>query len=186
MACLIYVNRVKAQNATTSITLPARFEYAAKFVCGLEPSNTGHTPPQEPPVKPGNYATTINIHNPWATSVQIVKKVALAARETYPNTVLIDPTKRFFDTLTSDHGMSIDCTEIVNLLTMNGTPPPAGFIDGWVVIDAYFPTTSTPPTAAQLDVVEITTTAATFTSTVNSHEVTMVPGRSLPAGTWPF
>jgi hypothetical protein len=185
---LTYVHSVKAQTPAASITLPARYSYAAKFVCGLEPATT-HTLPAEPPVKPGNYATVINLHNPWATSVTIQKKVALAAPETYPNTRLIDPTRRFQDTLTSDHAMSIDCAEIVNLLALNGTPTAAPFIEGWVVVDSYFPTGTA--TAAPLDVFEITTTSAGPTPTgaptpVNSHEVTVVPGRSLPAGTWPF
>jgi hypothetical protein len=77
----------------------------------------------------------------------------------------------------------------VNLLTLNGTPPTASFIEGWVVIDSYFPNATS--TAAGIDVVAVTTTssgpnATGAPSAVNSHEVTIVPGRSLPAGTWPF
>jgi hypothetical protein len=186
---LSYVHSVKAQIPDAPITLPARLSYAAKFVCGFEPATTA-TLPAEPPVKTGNYATVVNLHNPWATNVTILKKVAIAAPERFPNTRLINPTKRFQDTLTSDHGMSIDCTEIVNLLTLNGTPPATTFIEGWVVIDSFFPTTPT-PTAAPLDVIEVTTTSngpssAGAPSPVNSHELTVVPGRSLPAGTWPF
>ena len=156
VAGLIYVHNVKAQTTAASITLPARFSYAAKFVCGFEPPTT-HNLPAEPPVKTGNYATVINLHNPWANTVTIQKKSALAAPETYPNTRLIDATKRFHDTLTSDHGMSIDCTEIVNLLTLNGTPPAAPFIEGWVVVDSYF--AGATASAAPLDVVEVTTTS---------------------------
>lgn len=189
MASLIDVRTVTAQIADTPITLPARFSYAAKFVCGVEPPST-LSPPSEPPVKMGNYSTVINLHNPWASTVQILKKVALAAPETYPNTRLIDPTRRFQDLLTSDHAMSIDCTEIVHLLSVNGTPPTTTFIEGWVVVDSFFPATSGPPTAAALDVFEVTTTSTGTTagvpSPVNSHEVTVVPGRPLPAGTWPF
>jgi hypothetical protein len=188
MASLVDVCPVKAQAAEAAITLPARFSYAAKFVCGLQTKTTSN-PPAEPPVKMGNYATVVNLHNPWATTVQLLKKVALAAPETFPNTPIINPTRRFPDNLPSDHAMSIDCTEIVHLLTLNGTPPTTTFIEGWVVIDSFFPTTSAPGAAA-LDVFEVTTTsegsAAGATSPVNSHEVTVVPGRSLPAGTWPF
>lgn len=170
-----------------SITLPARWSYAAKFVCGAQSSPTT-SPPSEPPVKAGNYATIINIHNPWATSVTLQKKVALAAPETYPNTHLVDPTKRFQDLLTSDHVMSVDCKEIVNLLTINGTPPTAAFIEGFLVVDSYFPPPAT-ATAAALDVVAITTTSnilAGAVAQVTSHDVINVPARSLPAGTWPF
>ena len=97
------------------ITLPARFSYAAKFLCGFSTATTT-APPKEPIVKRGNYATVVNIHNPYATDVVLVKKVALAAPEQFPNTQLIQPTKRFQDRLPSDHAMSVDCTEIVNLL----------------------------------------------------------------------
>ena len=171
-----------------SITLPARWSYAAKFVCGTQTSPTSN-PPAEPPVKAGNYATVINIHNPGAKPVTLQKKVALAAPETYPQTTLIDPTKRFADKLTSDHTMSVDCKEIVNLLTINGTAPTATFIEGFVVVDSYTSATASNP-AAPLDVVAVTTTsnvsATGVPAQVTSHRVVNVPGRSLPAGTWPF
>jgi len=115
--------------------------------------------------------------------------VALAAPETYPQTTLIDPTKRFADKLTSDHTMSVDCREIVNLLTQNGTPPVGSFIEGFLVVDAYLSTTGA-NTAAVLDVTAVTTTSNTSTAgtpaQVTSHRVVTVPGRSLRAGTWPF
>jgi hypothetical protein len=189
MAGLINVRPVRAQVSDQPISLPARYSYAAKFVCGLEPAST-QNPPSENPVKMGNYATVINLHNPSARTVGIYKKVALSAPENYPNTRVIDPTKRFQDSLLSDHAMSIDCAEIVNLLTLNGTPPTTPFIEGWVVIDSYFPATTTAATAAPLDVFEVTTTsagsAAGAPSPVTSHAVTVVPGRTLVAGTWPF
>src|SRR5271169_1636302 len=34
-----------------------------KFVCGTQPPLFGTRPPAEPPVKPGNYATVINIES---------------------------------------------------------------------------------------------------------------------------
>ncbi len=187
LTAVLQVPRAEAQLAPGSLSLPARFSYAAKFVCGFS-SSTTTTPPKEPAVKKGNYATIINIHNPWSVDVQLLKKVALAAPERFPNTVPVPPTKRFPDRLQSDHALSVDCTEIVNLLTLNGTPPPATvtFIEGFVVIDAFFPPGATSNTAADVDVVTVTSTAASATGTVLDHEVTTVPGRSLPAGTWPF
>jgi len=185
---LLHVCAVLIPARAASITLPQRWEYAAKFVCGTQTSGTTNAP-SEPPVKAGNYATVINIHNPLATTVILQKKVALAAPETYPQTTLIDPTKRFQDKLTSDHTMAVDCKEIVNLLTLNGTPPIARFIEGFVVIDSYLSTTGT-NTAAALDVVAITSTsnisATGAPPQVTSHRVVNVPGRNLPAGTWPF
>jgi len=167
--------------------LPSRFSYAAKFVCGLSSSSTALKPPQEPEVKPGNYATIVNIHNPWSADVVLLKKVAIAAPERFPNTQHIAPSKRFPDRLASDHTMSVDCTEIVNLLTLSGTPPIATFIEGFLVIDSSFAASPVgTDTATDIDVVAVTTTAAGAGATVNSHEVTTVPGRKMPAGTWPF
>jgi hypothetical protein len=176
---MIFVSCAVAQ----PIQLPARVSYAAKFLCGLSQGATT-APPSEPAVKRGNYATVINIHNPWATDVSIMKKVALAAPERFPNTALVPPTKRFQDRLPSDHAMSVDCQEIVNLLTLNGTPPAGTFIEGYLVIDSFFPTGATG--SADLDVVAVTSTAPSTTTSVNSHEIVTVPGRRLPAGTWPF
>lgn len=50
---------------------PLYWSYAVKFVCGLQ----GPFQPGEPPVKPGNYATEINIHNPHYQPVEVRKKV---------------------------------------------------------------------------------------------------------------
>ena len=181
---LLHLNSVRAQTAEAPITLPVRFSYAAKFLCGVHPA-VAFNPPAEPPVKPGNYATVINIHNPWARNVTLIKKVALAAPETFPNTTLIPPTQRYRDELKIDHGMSVDCKEIVNLMVLNGTPPVGTFIEGWVVIDSFFAVGAAG--AAALDVVAVTTTAAGAAGAlVNDHEVTVVPGRQLPAGTWQF
>jgi hypothetical protein len=172
--------------APAPITLPARWSYAAKFVCGYSPISTilGSVP-KEPPVKKGNYATVVNIHNTAATDVKILKKVALAAPEKYPNTQLIPPTKRFPDKLPSDHAMSVDCDEIVDLLVQNGTPPVGPFIEGFLVIDALG-TASTANVLPELDVVAVTTTAADPAAAVNAIQITPVVGKKLPAGTWAF
>jgi hypothetical protein len=50
---------------------PLYWSYAAKFVCGVQ----YHVPAGEPPVKPGNYATEINIHNPYYRESQVRKKI---------------------------------------------------------------------------------------------------------------
>jgi len=53
------------------------WSYAAKFVCGYQSPfpATGTTLQGEPVVKPGNYATEINIHNPQYREVRLYKKV---------------------------------------------------------------------------------------------------------------
>ena len=57
------------------------WSYAAKFVCGYQSPlpAPGTTLVGEPVVKPGNYATEINIHNPQYREVKLFKKVLLLA-----------------------------------------------------------------------------------------------------------
>jgi hypothetical protein len=57
-----------------------RFVYSAKFVCGYQPplSDDPGTPSRgEPQVKPGNYATEINIHNYQFKVTPLRKKIIL-------------------------------------------------------------------------------------------------------------
>src|SRR2546428_12734842 len=54
--------------------------YSVKFVCGLQ-AVIPTRPPTEPPVKPGNYATAVNIHNFHEFPVVIVKKAVIANPE---------------------------------------------------------------------------------------------------------
>src|SRR3954447_19436347 len=170
------------------LQLPARWSYASKFACGLSSESTP-SPPKEPVVKRGNYASVINIHNPAGTEITLLKKVVIASPERFPNTEFIRPTRRFRDRLPSDHAMSVDCTEIVNLLTVNDTPPTTPFLEGFIVIDAWLnppPGSTVPDAAAELDVVTITTTAPDLNAPVNSHQITPVQGKKLPAGMWQF
>lgn len=176
---LLYAREVIA-DSQASINLPARWSYAAKFVCGYQ--QQAATPPNELAVKPGNYATSINLHNPGQRTVNLWKKVVVSYPERWPNSTRITPTKRFTDTLYSDHAMYVDCTEIVNLLTLNGTTPSSTFLEGFVVIDAAIGTAA----PAELDVFGVYTTASSSGSTVNSIEIVPVIGRRLPAGTWPY
>ena len=175
------------------VNLPDRFSYAAKFVCGTSFAPTT-SPPKEPVVKRGNYATAVNIRNPWAQTALVTKQVFIAAPERYPQTTFIPPSRRVTDKLPPGSTMYVDCEEIVNLLQLGHIPIPGSFIDGFVVIDGYFPGTAlVPDSPAELDVVTVTTTAAaTVSSTgaaggdVTSHEITPVQGRKLPKGTWPY
>ena len=55
------------------------WSYAAKFVCGYQspfPLN-GALLSGEPPFKPGNYATSISIHNPNYRGIVVLKKVVM-------------------------------------------------------------------------------------------------------------
>lgn len=179
------IQRATAQGEQpASYNLPQRWEYSVKFVCGL--SNDPGNPPAEPDVKAGSYATKINIHNPNAQTVSILKKVVLANPE--DSKTLIPPTKRFQDRLESDWAMSVNCAEIVRLLSKSKIPPGpnATFIEGYLVIDSISPAGGGLP---QLDVDAVYTIAqpsAGAVSGVDGIAVTHINGRVLPAGTWPF
>ena len=107
--------------------------YSVKFVCGLQLPIAGQVPPSEPPVKPGNYATAVNIHNFHNTqSVTIAKKAVIANPENQPpgqigkfQRVVLEP----------DQALEVDCPDIVSLLTNPTVAPPLPpFIKGFVEV----------------------------------------------------
>jgi hypothetical protein len=58
------------------------WNYSVKFVCGLQPFDpTGAAATGEPVVKPGNYATEINIHNYTYRQVPLGKKVLILVKD---------------------------------------------------------------------------------------------------------
>jgi len=128
----------QAQPVTTG---PASV-FSVKFVCGLNntPVNLGALP-SEPPVKPGNYATAVNIHNFHTFPVFLCKKAVLAPPEGCLNPAVATPgcfpsiVSNFrFVTLHADQAFEVDCNDIVNLLTPSlpaGTALPS-FIKGFV------------------------------------------------------
>ena len=93
------------------------------------------TPPKEPQVKPGNYATAVNVHNfhngPNAT-VEFCKKAVVALPERVTPRGPISPIK--FDALGPDQALEVDCTDIVGLFPA-GTALPR-FIKGFVEISS--------------------------------------------------
>jgi len=103
-----------------------------KFVCGLQPPVQ---PPQtqfEPPVKPGNYATAVNVHNYHPSqTVPLAKKAVIALQE---DTKPRGPISRLVsDSLDPDQAFEVDCNEIVGLLQTAAVPLPP-FIKGFVEI----------------------------------------------------
>ncbi len=65
--------------------------YTVKFLCGEIEEDTAAGTVREGPVKPGNYQTAINIHNPTFNSTFIVKRVLLLYDDTNPPTVFEQP-----------------------------------------------------------------------------------------------
>ena len=63
-----------AQNCSVG-SLPC--VYSVKFICGDQPANPNLHLPSEPPVKPGNYATAVNIHNFHQSQKAIILKRAV-------------------------------------------------------------------------------------------------------------
>jgi hypothetical protein len=169
-------------------TLPDRFSYAAKFVCGTSTIPTTQ-PPMEPAVKRGNYATAVNIRNPWATPVTITKHIVVALAERYPDTPFIPPSTRVRETLPPGRALYVDCQEVIRLLH---AALPGPFIEGFVVIDSFSqPSPTAPAVPAEVDVVAVTTAAGIAAAGVadtgvTTHDITPVQGRKLPAGVWPF
>lgn len=95
------------------------FTYSVKYLCGLQrfPSQ----PPFEPPVKQGNYATAINIHNYHETPIVIFKKAVIANGVIGPITT---------QDLKPNQAINIDCTKIARSIP-SGLPP---FIEGFFEI----------------------------------------------------
>jgi hypothetical protein len=70
MAVLTVVGSARAQTTPTPI-------YTVKFVCGTQAPMFSLQPPAEPPVKPGNYATVINVEA-LANDVQVTGNISVA------------------------------------------------------------------------------------------------------------
>ncbi len=116
--------------------------YSVKFVCGLQQPDPSLQPPLEPPVKPGNYATAVNIHNFHNNQpVTVTKKAVIANPENQPPGQ-ISGFQRF--ALEPDGAFEIDCCDIAHLLLgvpsavdchlLSGRLPP--FIKGFVEVSS--------------------------------------------------
>ena len=117
--------------------------YAAKFLCGT------HTPPVpgvvEGPVKPGNYQTAINVHNPNRSTVSFRKKAILLFRaDAPPVPEQPQPPGAFVQAgLKANWGLEIDCNDIRNVLLDPAIAPPDPiFMKGWVVLEVVGGSTS--------------------------------------------
>jgi len=136
------------------------WSFSAKFVCGEQPADQSDQPTAgEPAVKPGNYATEINIHNPhYLGPIQIRQKALLlvdrgAPVGRAPGTAKPQAFSPLF-ALPDDGATMMDCNGIWELLNPGTTPPaPMPLMIGYLVIVS----------PANLDVVDVMT-ATTATS----------------------
>lgn len=105
------------------------WNYSVKFVCGrqqpIDPADT--TALGEPPVKPGNYATEINIHNYSYREFKLRKKLLVLVEKgevvgREPDVVRPDPNRFASVVLTPDSATLDDCNA---LWKMAGGVPPA-------------------------------------------------------------
>ncbi len=104
------------------------YMYSAKFVCGTIPEPVAGAVPS--PLAPGDYATSVLVHNFNPGPIKILKKMVLAPRE--PNTGTPSLLRPF--PVPPDGAFEIDCADIG---TLSGAPfPPAGstFATGFVVL----------------------------------------------------
>ncbi len=99
------------------------FQYAAKFVCGTNPSA-----PER--ILPGDYATAVNIHNPNNESVLLRKTIALTVPpDVQAPGAVSDPIE---DELGPNQALEVDCGEIPS--EFFAMPPGPPYIKGFLVI----------------------------------------------------
>ena len=103
----------------------APVQYMVKFVCGFVPKHEPGTAPS--PLKPGNYATAINIGNQTPDRHIIIKRVLLHYREGTPPPPVIKYQRAW---LYPWRVLEIDCVDIWNLVQV----APETFVKGMVHI----------------------------------------------------
>lgn len=147
--------------AVTPAKAQQRKVYAVKFLCGeYEEDNaaasslcTGAGVPfpcctglgtgtcrREGPVKPGNYQTAINIHNPTFFPTFILKRAVLMFDEANPPAgfeLPMPPGPFNFILLNSRWGVEIDCGDIRQVLLSQAPGPPFTFLKGYVVLETF-------------------------------------------------
>jgi hypothetical protein len=175
LALLVSAGLADAQPAPPAPIPLQRWNYAVKFVCGLQ------RPVQEPGetiVKPGNYATEINIFNPFNVEDPIRKRVILLVDFGKPigrepeqqgptgfDRILLKPSAATMD----------DCNRLWTLTHPGAALPiPMPLTIGFLVLDS----------PRELDIDAVYTAAVSgFPGTVPtgiSIDVERVPGRRLP------
>jgi hypothetical protein len=131
ISTLMSFGRVEAQPIPILPALPT-YIYPVKFVCGLWITPTDISKlPAEYPVKPANYATSINILNYSPDRTCISYKAVISA---FTGAGAISPFLGV--AMGPDGALEVDCTTIANQFT---SPPKDAFIEGFVEIQSPTP-----------------------------------------------
>ena len=147
----------RAQNCSVG-RLPC--VYSVKFICGDQSANPNLHLPSEPPVKPGNYATAVNIHNFHQDQKAFILKRAVIANPENQPPGQVSPSRQV--ALGPGQAFEIDCSDIVSLFPSSSPLPP--FIKGFVELRGSFPT---------LSVTAVYTAQATTAATAPSGPVSI-------------
>lgn len=112
-----------------------RFVYSVKFICGS--IETAEAPRDsfdvEPPAKPANYATAINVHNLGNENVEFTIQATVSGIEpvdTPDNPISDEETRE----LEANQSLEIDCPEIADLF--DPTVQGSRFVTGFVRIES--------------------------------------------------
>jgi hypothetical protein len=168
----------------------ARFwSFAVKFVCGE--ASASSTDVGEPSLRPGSYATEINVHNPnYRGPVPVFKKAVLLVDNGAPvGRAPATAAPGAFGTpiaLDDDDATLEDCTSIWELTHLGTTPPtPMPLTVGYLVLlsprdlDVVSVTTASSPTVGQ------TPGAITLDTLVVEGKRVTIPASAFPQGTFP-
>jgi hypothetical protein len=161
----------RAQNQNCSVgSLPC--VYSVKFVCGVQSPIANLHLPSEPPVKPGNYATAINIHNFHQDQKAVILKSAVIAR---PENQPLGPLSSVREVvLGPGQAFEIDCSDIVTLFGALPVPLPP-FIKGFVEMRGFPPNPFPTLSVTAVYTAQATTAAGALGGPVSIEVVSVQP-----------
>jgi hypothetical protein len=131
-----------ASAAQQTIAGTYRWSYSVKFVCGYQPEmkiDPGIAF-SEPVVKPGNYATDININNPQGREQALVKLITVMVQGqevVIREPASIGPRTKLNMVLKPYNATMDDCNNLWKLAQITVPPPPASSLTvGYLVIQS--------------------------------------------------
>jgi hypothetical protein len=129
---------VAARKPTVVTVPPCRYVYAVKFVCGEQPECGCECGP----VRPGTYATEINVYNADCADARVAVRVVPlvfsgAPVGRAPNVVPARPAHGF--ALPSGSGTMVDCCRLTELLLGAAAPAPGPLSVGYLELVSSVP-----------------------------------------------